>query len=58
MISYVDKLIEETVREVVEVNKNLSKGFISASATHLLDYPTIEGMQIRITVGYNLDEDE
>ena len=58
MDSYIDNLIEEAVKEVVEVNKNLPKGFVSASTTHLLDYSPVEGMQIQITVGYNLDEDE
>ena len=38
MSSYIDNLIEEAVKEVVEVNKNLPKEFVSASTTHLLDY--------------------
>lgn len=58
MDNYIDNLIDESVKEVVEANKNLPKGFVSASTTHLLDYSPVEGMQIQITVGYNLDEDE
>lgn len=58
MNNYINDLIEEAVKEVVEVNKNLPKEFVSASTTHLLDYTPVKGMQIQITVGYNLDEDE
>lgn len=58
MSSYIDNLIEEAVKEVIELNGNPPKGFVAVSSTHLLDYTPIEGMQIRITVGYNLDEDE
>ena len=58
MSSYIDNFIEEAVKEVVEVNGNPPKGFVSVSSTHLLNYSPIEGMQIQITVGYNLDEDD
>ena len=58
MSSYIDNFIEEAVKEVVEISKILPKESVPTSSTLLFNYKPIEGMQIRIIVGYNLDKDE
>lgn len=53
-----ENFIEQICKEVYDLNQNLPEYCESASQTNLLSHKLYDGLQIKITVGYNLEEDD